>query len=177
MPGFDLASVIEGAVTGLGGTVSKVIDSINAPKEMKAQIQQSLNDALSKHQDDLLSAQVEIEKQHSEEKQALMTDVQNARNSNTSIQQADKASWLSKNIPYCLAIFMTVIWGFCTTYILARMLNLVVTDPKVDMTAIMAMYAGITGLYATVLNFYFGSTHNSKDKDATIASLSANQVS
>ena len=169
MPGFDIASMITGAVTGLGGAASKLIDSINAPREMKAQLTEDVNKAISEHQDALLAASTENERLHEEEKQALIADVASARSMNSAIQTATTSSWLSKNIPYCLAIFMTCIWGTCTIYIIFRMLNLVVVDPKVDMTSIMAMYAGITGLYATVLNFYFGSTHNSKDKDATIA--------
>lgn len=168
MPGFDLASIVTGAVSGLGDGISKVVDSMNAPKVMVDQTKAAIADLLAKHQSDLLVAQVELEKQHTAEKEGLMLDVQNARNTNMSIQTSDKPGWLSKNIPYCLAIFMTSIWGTCTIYIIFRMLNLVVVDPKIDMTSIMAMYAGITGLYATVLNFYFGSTHSSKDKDATI---------
>lgn len=173
---FDLVSAITGAVEGLGGAVAKVIDSANAPKAMKEQMQAAVDAVLAKHQSELLSAQIEIEKMHEAEKEALLADVQSARSANANIQQAEKASWLAKNIPYCLAIFMTVIWGTCTIYILFRMLGLVEIDPKADMTAIMAMYTGISGLYAGILSFYFGSTHSSKDKDATIASLSANQV-
>src|ERR1700748_1599384 len=165
MPGFDFASMIGGAVTGLGGAIGKVVDSINAPKEMKEQVMAQVNAALAQHQSEVLK----INEQHEE---AIMADTQNARNTNMEIQKADKASWLSKNLPPILAIFMTLIWGFCTTYILARILSLIVVDPKVDMTAVMAMYAGITGLYATILNFYFGSTHDSKVKDATITALS-----
>jgi hypothetical protein len=173
MPGFDLEGIIQGAVTGLVGGTSKIIDSINAPKEMKAQIQEQIAALASNHQDALLTAMRDNEKLHADEKKALIADVASARAMNSTIQSTKESSWLSKNIPYCLAIFMTGIWGTCTIYIIFRMLNLVVVDPKVDMTSIMAMYAGITGLYATVLNFYFGSTHNSKDKDATIAAQAA----
>ena len=170
MPGFDLASILTGAVSGLGDGISKVVNSINAPKEMVAQVQAQVADLLSKHKDALLAAQVEMEKQHADEKASLLLDVQNARNTNATIQVAEKASWLSKNIPYVLAIFMTAIWGGATAFTFDKMF---LAPPLTNTGPIALMYGGVSSLFGTILSFYFGSTHSSKNKDATIAQQAA----
>lgn len=168
MPG--LADLITGAVSGLGDTASKIIDSINAPKAMKDQMTIDLQKSLDEHQNALLQADVENEKLHAEEKQALLLDVQNARNTNAAIQSTNTSSWLAKNIPYCLAIFMTAIWGGATWFVIDKMF---ISPPSANTGQIALMYGGISTLFGTVLNYYFGSTHSSKEKDATIAAQAA----
>ncbi len=64
-----------------------------------------------------------------------------------------------------------LIWGAVTIYILARMLNLISKDDKVDFTGVLAMWGGITALATTVVNFHRGSSAGSKSKSEQIEKL------
>jgi hypothetical protein len=79
---------------------------------------------------------------------------------------------MAKITPYIIALFVGLIWGAMTCYIIARAFKLVDTGiNSPDMTAISGMYAAITGTFSIVLNFFFGSSASSRAKDETIATI------
>ena len=94
-----------------------------------------------------------------------LEDLQNARKANSDIQQAEFASWMAKNVPYMIDIFVTIIWGSLTFYLVAKSLNLIKSDVGVDLTGIYGIYAGVTGLMTQVLSFHRGSSSDSRKKD------------
>ena len=73
-----------------------------------------------------------------------------------------KESWLSKNITFIIALFVTTTWGLVTFYLILRALNLV--KDGIDLTAVLSVYTTVTAVFMTVLNFYFGSSKGSQDK-------------
>lgn len=94
---------------------------------------------------------------------AALADVADARNSNVKIQESQFASWMAKNVPYILDLFVMLIWGSMTIFIIAKAINLV-NDDSIDWTAILGIYSGVTALATQVLSFHRGSSQGSKDK-------------
>lgn len=94
---------------------------------------------------------------------AALADVADARNSNVKIQESQFASWMAKNVPYILDLFVMLIWGSMTIFIIAKAINLV-SDETIDWTAILGIYSGVTALATQVLSFHRGSSQGSKDK-------------
>lgn len=93
-----------------------------------------------------------------------LQDLAHARESNTKIQETQFASWMAKNIPYCIDIFIFLVWGGLTFWLAAKMLNIVDAD-GVDMSGIWGMYSGVTALATQVLSFHRGSSMGSRLKD------------
>lgn len=90
-------------------------------------------------------------------------DRADARKSNTEIQKSEFSSWMSKNVPYLLDMFIMLIWGAMTVFIVAKAMNLI-SDTTIDWTAILGIYSGVTGMATLVMSFHRGSSQGSKDK-------------
>jgi len=163
MPGI-IADLIHGGIKGIGDAAKSVIDSINAPKEEKDKANLALQQELDRHQEVLLNNASEIEKSY-------LADVEDARGSNVKIQDSANASWMSKNIAYLIDIFVTILWGGLTAYLMMIMLNLVKKDVNVDYTAVTAVWGAVTGVFTQVLSFHRGSSKGSEDKQRTIDRL------
>ena len=58
-----------------------------------------------------------------------------------------------------------------TTYIVLRLFQMIEANPNVNMTAVLTVYAGICGTMGILMNFHFGSSKSSQDKDNTIATI------
>lgn len=91
-------------------------------------------------------------------------DIANARDHDLKIQNSEFGSWMSKNVGYILDLFFCGIWGALTIYIVFSFMNLISSE-GVDMTSILAIWGGVTGLATTVLQFHRGSSQGSKTKD------------
>lgn len=85
--------------------------------------------------------------------------------------ETTEKSWLGKNIVYLLAVFVTSVWGAITLYLVARALKLV--GDGVDLTAVLSVYSTVTAVFSTVLNFYFGSSTGSREKQDKINELTS----
>lgn len=64
-----------------------------------------------------------------------------------------------------------MIWGSLTVYLVLRMLNLIASDPNVNMTALLGVYSALSATEGIILNFFFGSSSSSQKKDDTIAQI------
>jgi hypothetical protein len=94
-----------------------------------------------------------------------------AREMNAKIQ-GDKPSWLAKNIGYLIDILLVVVWAILTFYIVGRALHIIDTEGKtVDFTTVLGIYAGVSTMCGTVVNFHRGSSQGSSDKQKTIDRL------
>ncbi len=101
-----------------------------------------------------------------------LADLADARQMNARLQEAAASSWMARNIAYLIDVFVTLIWGGLTLYIIARIFNLVDGGQgSPDLTAIMGIYAGITASFTTVLSFHRGTSRGSESKDLTIRNI------
>lgn len=99
----------------------------------------------------------ELELEHAKLNMANTAD---ARKMNTDVQNAANASWMSKNIAYCIDVAI-VFSTIGLTYML--MSQQVPADNKE--LALMA-FGSLVTLCGTVVNFHRGSSQGSKDKSA-----------
>jgi hypothetical protein len=140
-------------------TIGNVVDELHFSNEEKAKVNQ-----------ELLKLEAEIE-------QSYMADTANAREMNSKLQESSNASWLSKNLPYFIDLFILMIWGFMTIYIVLRWLGFIeATKNNVDMTGILGIYSGVTALATMILQFHRGSSQGSQRKtDIIKSSMNNNQ--
>ena len=146
----------EKLVTAVTGGLDSLITNEQERQAAKLALQQEINRSM-----EVLAAQAnDLEK-------AYLADVANARDSNAKIQ-GDKPSWMAKNIAYIIDIFVTILWGGLTTYIVCIMLNFIEKDQGADYTSVLAVWGSIMGIFATVLSFHRGSSQGSQDKQKLI---------
>lgn len=74
-----------------------------------------------------------------------------------------------ETIVYFIAIVVTMIWGSVTCFLIAKALKLV--GESADLTAVLSIYATVTAVFGTVLNFYFGSTKGSQERTAQMVEM------
>lgn len=128
--------------------------------------------------EDRLAMQAEIDKVMEEKRQYALqmysqnaADTDSARKMNTAIQ-GYKPSWLAKNVPYIIAIFILVVWGAVSGYLFGSMLKLINND-KVDYANLMALYSSITAIATIIVGYYFGSSTGSAEKQKMIDRLTS----
>lgn len=96
-----------------------------------------------------------------------------AREMNEKIQ-GDKPSWMARNIGYLIDILLVSVWAALTFYIVARALHIIDTEGKsVDFTTVLGIYAGVSTMAGTVVNFHRGSSQGSADKSKMIDRLTS----
>lgn len=159
-----LEKLLAGGIKGLFESISGIIDSINAPKENREIAKQKLAEIQDAHAALLIEQSLEIEK-------AYLSDINSARDANVKIQTAGTPSWLAKNIPYIIAIFVLLIWGSTTLYVLAVMTKVIQADKDTDFTGVLGVLVGITGLATSIIQFYFGSSIGSHDKQRQLDNI------
>jgi hypothetical protein len=82
--------------------------------------------------------------------------------------QGEKPSWLAKNVAYLMDLFVMILWGALTAYLMAVMLNLAPKQVGVDYTAVTAVWGAVTAVFTQVLQFHRGSSQGSKDNRALL---------
>ncbi len=102
----------------------------------------------------------------------LFIDAMTLENANTADARAhDVSIQTSENVPKIVKIRSTIIaflvslvWSVMTVYIIGSMLNIIKREPTTNFEAIMAMYSGLCIQFGTILNFDFGSSIGSHNK-------------
>lgn len=163
LPKF-LANIFSGKAAELTTSITDGLDKLFTSKEEKLEAQLKIQQAVDEHLQ-------KMEELAIQETQAYLADTQDARASNVKIQESETASWLAKNIAYCIDIFISAVWGFLTVYLLCVMLNLVKKDQQVDYTAVTAVWGGVGAYMSTVLNFHRGTSRGSEDKSKELKEL------
>jgi hypothetical protein len=92
-------------------------------------------------------------------------DLINARNTNADIQASEFSSWMAKNVPFIIDIFIMGIWGVMTIFIIAKALNLTTVGENVDLSTVLAIYSGVIALATQIVSYHRGSSAGSKMKD------------
>lgn len=168
LPKF-IANIVGGGASDLIKSIGNTVDKFVTTKEEKEQLNIELQKVVNEHtvkmaeiaKDEYL-AELEVEK-------AQLADTANARDSNVKIQESDKASFLAKNIPYIIASLLTLVWSIVTIYLIAKSIKIV--NDNADLTAVLSLYATITAVFMTVLNYYFGSSASSARKQQQIEKM------
>lgn len=157
---MPIPTFLKGLFSGKGkeiaSTVVDGLDNLFTSKEEKLQKQLEIEKMVNDHIEKMESLAIE-------ETKAFLADTANARDNNTKIQESDKASWMSKNIAYCIDAFITLLWGVLTIYLIASALKIIKTN-QVDLTGIYGLYAAVTGVTMTIINFHRGSSVGSERK-------------
>lgn len=163
-----LLTKVVGLFTGgegkLVNAIGKVADDLITSKEEKALLNIEVQKVVNTHIE-------EMSKQAIQETESYLKDVQSARDANVQIQNSDKASWLAKNIAYCIDAFVILVWGFLTIYLLCVMLAIVKKNDGVDYTAVTAVWGGVTAFAGTIMNFHRGSSKSSEEKTKQIKEM------
>lgn len=97
------------------------------------------------------------------------SNTSNARETNTRIQESDKASWLAKNTPFILdfiIVFAVFILGCCMLF---------VEIPEENIQIVNIMFGALLGIMGTVYNYHRGSSNGSAAKSELINKLQGNQ--
>lgn len=149
----------------LGGGISKVLDSakgvintfIPDPAE-KAKALQALENEANRHEEVLLKEANDLEK-------AYLADTQDARGANARIQESANASWLSKNIGYCIDIFLILV--FCAMLIVIIFKVVPVENKELFYTSF-----GLLGSYVgQSINYHRGTSAGSHAKQKQLDNI------
>jgi len=156
--------------TGIG-----FIDKLLTGKDGKGLVSQ-LGDTVAKFvktPEDRLAAQAELDKVLEEHRQFALelyksdaADTDSARKMGIAMQ-GDKPGWLAKNLTSLLAIFVTATWIVITLFMFG-IVDKIGIPKSSDLSG---TYTLVTSMFVTVLGYYFGSSHSSAQKQATIDRL------
>lgn len=163
-----ISKVLSNGTSALIDNVGKVIDNLVTSKEEKETLKNALISEINRNKE-------VMGEQAIKESEVYLQDVSNARESNVSIQNSEKASWMAKNVAYCIDCFVIFIWGSLTIYIIASALKIIKTV-DVDLTGIYGLYATVTAVAMTIINFHRGSSKSSQEKDKSIKQLIDNNA-
>lgn len=156
-----LTNIFSGGASDLIKNIGEAVDRNVTNKEEAALIKLEVEKAAYTHTEKM----AEITAQTFE---AELKDIQDARGTNVKIQESDKASWLSKNVAYMLDLFIFLIWGSMTVYLICVMLNFIKLNTGADTSGVLGVYSGITAIAMTVLTFHRGTSRGSEDKQKQI---------
>ena len=162
---MGLLDGIKNIITGKGADLVKnvggIIDNLNLSPEEKEKLRQDILIETNRHEEAMTTlAQKEVE--------AHNTNTASARELGIKMQ-GDKPSWLAKNIAFLIDILISVVWAAFTAYLGGRAIRLI--TEQVDLTAVLSLYATVTAVFMTVINYHRGSTSGSKRKDDAIQSM------
>jgi hypothetical protein len=155
IPGL-IKGLIEGGLKGLGDTAKGIIQQVGENKLGVAEAALAIEKEANRASEAITEQANDLEKSY-------LADIQNARETNAKIQ-GDSPSWLAKNVAYMIDIFIVLIWGALTAYVLASMLHLVAKVQGVDYTGVTAIWGGVTALATQIIGFHRGSSQGSADK-------------
>jgi len=83
------------------------------------------------------------------------------------IQSSKYSTKIAKYTPYIIDLFVSAIWGAMTIFIIAKALQPSIAT-EADFPTILGIYAAVTGVMSTVINFHRGSSEHSESKHDAI---------
>lgn len=171
MPLLDkIKGLFAGKASDLVDSITSAVDEFTMSKEEKAAFTEKIQAMANAHTEKMAELAIEEARVEIEAEASRLADVANSRDMNKSIQESDKASWLSKNVAYCVDIFVILIWGCMTCYLLGTALKLLKTS-NVDLTGIYGLYASVTAVAMTIINFHRGSSAGSERKQRQLEKM------
>lgn len=165
---MGLGDLIKGGISGILDGVTKGASDII--KDFKADPNKVLD-----HEEKLLQLKADAENKildlTEKNYESMLADTADARNLDIKKQESANASWLSKNVAYMIDIFVLLIWGALTIFLLAKALKIVTIEHGVDLTGVYGIYTGVTAVAMTIINFHRGSSKSSEDKSKQISDM------
>lgn len=157
-----ITDIFSGGASNLVDSVSGLLGKVVTTKGEKMQLDNEMKKAELHFQEEMTRLSIE-------EQEIYLKDTQSAREMNEQVQESQNASWASKNMAYVYDVFILLIWGGLTSYIVLRWLGFIenVKD-QIDMTGILGIYSGVTALATMILQFHRGSSQGSQDKTQII---------
>lgn len=170
MPG--ILAALKGVVTGKGPELVKAVgdglDELFTSKEEKAILDNKRVEIDNLLTEKIMTHEEKMEELAIKETESYLADIQDARMNNTKVQESDKASWLAKNVAFCIDIFVILIWGVMTIYIIGKFLNIIKSQQGVDFSGVLGLYAGVTAVATQIIGYHRGSSKGSDDKQKHI---------
>lgn len=166
MPLPNLKKLFAGSIAESAKTIGDTVKQFITTKKDKLDHEETMTELDLKIKESLNAYTIKLEELALQETEAYLKDVQSARDANVQIQMSDKASWWAKNTAYFLDIFLGLIWGTTTIFLLARALKLAGQDA--DLTAVLSIYSTVTAVFMICLNFHRGTSKSSEDKGKQI---------
>lgn len=158
-----LSNIFSGGASKLVESVTNGLDNLITNKEELAAAKLAVDTEVNRHIEALeANATKELELQ--------LKDVADARNANARIQESDKASFWAKNTAYFLDVFIGLIWGSITMFLVAKALHLA-ESVQADMTAVLSIYSTVTAIFMTCVNFHRSSSVGSQNKQKIIDNM------
>lgn len=168
-----IIGALKGIISGKGPELVKAVgeglDNLFTSKEEKAildnkrvEIDNLLTEKIMTHEENMENLVIK-------KTEIYLADTQDARMNNTKIQESEKASWLAKNVGYMLDLFLGLIWGTVTIFIIAKAFKVIHNDA--DMTAVLSIYGTITAVFMISLQFHRGTSKGSEDKSKELKEM------
>lgn len=151
----SLKGLIQGGTTELVKSIGTAVDGIFTNKEEKLKAQAELEKIANDHIQAMTGKANEIE-------MAYLSDTQSAREENTKIQESTNASWLSKNVGYCIDIFLIVVFSIMLVVIINRVV------PEQNKELFYTAF-GLLGSYVgQCINYHRGTSAGSHAKQKSL---------
>jgi len=166
MPLPNLKKIFSGTIAESAKTIGDTVKQFITTKKDKLDHEETMTELDLKIKESLNAYAIKLQELAIQETEAYLKDTQNAREANVQIQLSDKASWWAKNTGYFLDVFLGLIWGTVTIFLLAKAMKLV--DSNADMTAVLSIYSTVTAIFGVSLNFHRGTSKSSEDKGKQI---------
>lgn len=160
--GFNIASIFSTGASELVKSVSSLIDGVTTTKEEKAILNLDLQKVILEHEEKMVQMA-------SDELKNYLLDVQNAREVNVKIQDSKNASWLSKNVLYILALFITIGFFSLLSYMLLREV------PAGNKDVLNILLGSLGTAWITIIGYFFGSSAGSKTNADSIRKIAENK--
>lgn len=158
-PIFDkIKNVLAGGTGQLIEKAGVLIDNLTMSKEEKEQFKIDLIKIQNERDLAVLNAaQAETD--------SYLKDTQSARDSNVKIQESSNASWLAKNIAYCID------GVFVIAFFVGLLLIYNKAVPETNKELFYTGFGALTSYVATILNFHRGTSIGSKQNGDTIRKM------
>lgn len=171
MSGIGILAKLKGAISGKGPELVKNIfegiDSLKTSDEERGVLDNKRAEIEAIIKEKVMLHEEKIQELALKETESYLADTQQARSTNVSIQESDKASWMAKNTMYILAGIVTI--GFLS--LLIYMLKYEVPEKN---ERIMDILLGSLGTaWITIINFFFGTSISSKTNGDIIRKIAS----
>lgn len=157
-----IKDLISGGLKGIADSAANIIGKFKADPTKVAEAEASLKELQINAELESQRIANEAEKIKTEqvkiELEAQVKEMESARNMNSKIQESDHASWMAKNIAYCLDIL------FVVTFVVMLYLILNHQVPESNKELFYTGFGLLGGYVGTILNFHRGTSMGSEKK-------------
>jgi hypothetical protein len=153
-----LKSIIGDGAAKIGESIKGIIDESKFSAEEKAEIELKMAEVINKHSETMATLA-------EQETEAYLKDTQSAREANARIQESERASWLAKNMAYCLDITLVLAFISMLVIIIFRVV------PENNKELFYTAFGLLGGYVSTVINFHRGTSAGSKASGDTLRNI------